>query len=319
MRNLKGPFAAIDIGSNAIRLYIAYPKPNGFFREILAKRYELRLGQDVFREQRIKEGTLKELIRVFEDIKEHLSSHKVIAYAALATSALREARNRKKVIQTVFNKTDLKIRILSAHGEGKTILEAIKHAGFEKDSKIVLDLGGGSLEIVLDIPKSKVKIQSYPLGALRTLQHFSKDPQEFEKQFLKTLNRENPRWRNLYWGNLWKPKIIIGTGGNIRGLLKIWKKIHSHKSRNFLTKNDIIELHSKLVGMTAIRRRKLYNLSKDRADVIVPAAKIFALFLHYSGYDRIEVPDVSLKHGMIVLLARKKIIASKIYFKNLST
>lgn len=319
MRNLKGPFAAIDIGSNAIRLYIAYPKANGFFREILARRYELRLGEDVFREQRIKESTLKELTLVFEDIRQHLLARKVVAYTALATSALREARNRKSVIQSILKSTGLKIRILSAHGEGKTILEAIKHAGFEKDSKIVLDLGGGSLEIVLDIPKTKVKIQSYPLGALRTLQHFSKDPQEFEKKFLQTLNRENPSWRNLYWGNLWKPKIIIGTGGNIRGLLKIWKKIHSHKSRNFLSKNDILELHSKLVAMSAIRRRKLYNLSKDRADVIVPAAKIFALFLHYSGYERIEVPDVSLKHGMIVLMARKKIAASKLYFKNLNT
>jgi exopolyphosphatase/guanosine-5'-triphosphate,3'-diphosphate pyrophosphatase len=311
--NYRNPYyAAIDVGSNAIRLYIARPDLRKGFSEKFSKRFELRLGRDVFQKHRIGKASLQRLVEIFTEIATLLRKHETPSYIALATSALREARNRAEVIDTVYERSGIRIQILSPHGEGQTIRHAVNHVHRGSRRKLILDLGGGSLEIVCERADRPPQIQSFPLGAVRLLQQYPKAPQAFEKSFLRVLNPALPRWGKLYKANLWQKNEVIGTGGNIRALLKIWQKLHTSHHANFLRVEDLTELHERLSKLSSRARQQRFKLSSDRADVVVPAARVFLIFLHHFGYDRIVVPKVSLKNGMIMLLARRKIKPQKL-------
>lgn len=294
----------MDVGSNAIRLTIAEVS-NKEVREIGSQRFSLRLGKDVFNNGgTLSSETQTNLVDIFLEIKKIFVEHKVDLYRAVATSALRSARNRGKVLQKVVRTSGLQIELISAKEEGRLIGASLPSKHFAK-SELLMDLGGGSLELAYFENKVPKKITSLPLGAVRLLgknlnpnqlcTHIAticeKDP------FVWNFMQKHPR--NLY---------VVGSGGNIRALYRLRKRIlHKPCSANpSMSLQDIISITQKLEAMNSKDREKQLKLAKDRADVILPAAYVFHELLNYLGVDKIYVPmSVSLRQGLLSDLQQK--------------
>lgn len=296
----------VDVGSNAIRLTIAEVGASEI-REIGSQRFSLRLGKDVFNNGRtLSLQTQRNLVDIFLEIKKIFVEHKVDLYRVVATSALRSARNRRKVLKKVLLATGLQIELIDAIEEGRLIGASLPKQHYAK-YELLMDLGGGSLELAYFENKAHSKVTSLPLGAVRLLGNFSStDPNRLCNHIAALCERDAFVWsfshkhpRDLH---------VVGSGGNIRALYRLRKKI-LHKpclKKPSLTLHELSAITQTLEKMTTKEREKKLKLAKDRADVILPAAYVFHEMLTYIGADKIHVPmDVSLRMGVLKDLQKK--------------
>jgi exopolyphosphatase/guanosine-5'-triphosphate,3'-diphosphate pyrophosphatase len=280
--------AAIDIGSNAARLLICEVIKNNNdteFNKLNLLRIPLRLGFDVFEKGYIGFRKKKMLINTIDAFSALMKVYEVDHYIACATSAMRDATNSKEIIREVKADTGIKIEIISGDLEAEIIYE--NHIAELLDSNksyLYIDVGGGSTEVTL-FHKSSVEFQqSFNIGTVRILTNKVEDVTWEElKQALKEIGKKYPKM------------IAIGSGGNIN---KIFSMVNS-KTLKSLPIEVIREFHRVLDPMTVDERMHTYNLKKDRADVIVPALKIYANAMKWANIDEIHVPKIGLADGLI--------------------
>ena len=287
--------AAVDIGSNAIRMQITSVinyQEKTTFKKIEYVRFPLRLGKDVFLHQKISETNKKKFVKLMHAFKLLVDLYEVDDYMVCATSAMREAENGKAIAQEVENELGFKITIIDGDKEAELINRAL-WSYIDHKTYLHIDVGGGSTE--LNIYKNAVKIasKSYQLGSVRTLD---------EKASRQV-------WENM--GNFLREHLdqktqitCIGTGGNIN---KIFEMSKPGKRKRFLDVEKIQEILEYLETFTYQERINVLNLNPDRADVIIPAAKIYLEAMKTARSKRMLVPDVGLKDGLIqVLFERNK-------------
>lgn len=295
----------VDVGSNAIRLTIAEVS-NDEIREIGSQRFALRLGKDVFNSNRtLSTVTQANLVDIFIEIKKIFVEHKVSLYRTVATSALRSARNRKRVLQRVLNTSGLQIELISAHEEGRLIGASLPRKHFAKN-ELLMDLGGGSLELAYFENREPHSITSLPLGAVRLLNKNKLDPNRLCDHIAQLCERDPFVWKFMQKHP--KDLYVVGSGGNIRALYKLRKKI-LHKAcapSPVLSLSEIASITQKLEQLSPKERENKLDLAKDRSDVILPAAYVFHEVLSYLGIDKIHVPmTVSLRRGVLTDLQQK--------------
>lgn len=287
-------YGAIDIGSNAGRLLIGSVKENGngpSVKKILLTRVPLRLGEDVFTEKKISGKRIKMLIKTLRAYKLLMDVYGVEAHRACATSAMREAENKKQVLQLVKQETGIKLEIIDGNEEAELIFGNFFTQKIDKSkSYLYIDVGGGSTEVSLLENGVKKHSRSFKIGTLRILKDKVKEERWIEmKEWVKTLN---PNHKSL---------IAIGTGGNINRLLKM-----NRTQGDTITYDDIKRLQAYISSYTLEDRISKLNLRPDRADVIVPAADIYLAIMRYSGITNMIVPKVGLSDGIIYDLFVKK-------------
>ena len=201
-------FAAIDIGSNAVRLLIKSIVPgdsSDSFEKVLMVRVPLRLGQESFVTGKINGDKEKQLIRLMKAFKHLIKVYNVTEYRACATAAMREAKNSTALVKEIRKETDLKIEIINGQEEASIIYESHFGDNLNKDQNYVfVDVGGGSTELSLMINGELSESKSYDIGTVRLLNDKVKAG-EFER-----LNHDLSEWNELY-----KVNDIIGSGGNI--------------------------------------------------------------------------------------------------------
>lgn len=280
-------YGAIDIGSNAGRLLIGSVKGNGngpSVKKILLTRVPLRLGEDVFTEKKISGKRIKMLLKTLRAYKLLMDVYEVEEYRACATSAMREADNKKEVLQIVKEETGIKIEVIDGNEEAELIFGNYFTQKIDKTkSYLYIDVGGGSTEVTLLEQGQKKHSRSFKIGTLRILKNKVKDERWIElKEWVKTLN---PNHKSL---------IAIGTGGNINRLLKM-----NRTQGNIITYDDIKRLQAHISSYTLEDRINKLGLRADRADVIVPAADIYLAIMRYSGITDMIVPKVGLSDGII--------------------
>ncbi len=282
--------AAIDIGSNAIRLLIKAitQKEEGYNqKKKVYLRLPVRLGEDAFSEGKItkkKREQLEKAIASFAQICEVYDVKKIKAYA---TSALREASNNKEVIDQIKKKTKINIELISGEKEAKIIHNqpAITSLLEKQKNYLYVDVGGGSTELSLFENNKISKSKSFKLGTVRILKGKDKknEWENLEEHILKISQKYNIH-------------ALIGTGGTVNKYNKI---INSETKNNKLKAADFIDLYNELKDMSAKKRMLKYDLNPDRADVIEPAGKIFSIVFSLSGAPFIYFPKVGLADGMI--------------------
>lgn len=282
-------YAAIDIGSNAVRLLIKQLESDDkpLFSKVLLLRVPLRLGFDVFASGRISEKKEKNMIRLMKAYKNLMKIYGVSAYRACATSAMRDAENGPDIIRAVEKKTGIKIEIIDGQEEARMIYNNhIEYMKGRKGNFMYVDVGGGSTEINLLADGELVCSRSYNIGTVRLL---NRAVSESEWQ------RLGKDMKDLV---LSYPGInIIGSGGNINKLIKLVKGRDSRHSR--MTVASLHELYDRLKDMTVEERMEEYAMKPDRADVIVPAGKIFLTIADITGATYIYVPVIGLADGII--------------------
>ena len=290
-------FAAIDIGSNAIRLLISNVIikkgfPIKFIKSSIV-RVPIRLGQESFTIGEISSKNKKKIIQTIRAFKHIIKVNEVKSSLAFATSALREANNSKEIIQEVKKKTKIKIEIIDGRKEAKIIsLNNIFEFLNKNRTFIYVDVGGGSTEFSIILNGKRKKSKSFKIGTVRMINKItSEDVWDQIRIWIKS---------NINIGQ--QSKIaLIGSGGNINKIFKIAGVLDSRP----LTLIKLNSIYNTLVKMSYEERIINFDLNPDRSDVIIPAAEIFLKTLEWSGSSEIYVPKVGLADGMVRLLYKK--------------
>jgi exopolyphosphatase/guanosine-5'-triphosphate,3'-diphosphate pyrophosphatase len=286
-------YAAIDIGSNAIRLLIKdvnHSIDAGRQQERIAYyRVPLRLGSDVFERGKLSKTKVKSLVKVMIAFRHLIDVQDVAKFRAVATSALRSAKNRDDVIDTVLQKADIEIECLSGEEEAELIFQNFDDAGrkFSRDL-LCIDVGGGSTELSVVRDNKRIAMKSFKLGAVRMLKTTTP---EGEWERIEAFMRE-------YRGE--KPWLAIGTGGNINRYHRIARL---EKDAN-LPASSIASIKRQMEDVPLEQRSTLFGLKRNRADVIIPAGDIYLKILALAETDFIWVPKVGLADGVILSMCR---------------
>ena len=291
-------YAAIDIGSNAVRILVtnvvSYKKKTVFLKNALV-RVPIRLGQDAFTSGKISDKNIKRMIKSMKAFKLLMQVHEVKDYLAFATSALRDAKNGSYLVEKVFKKSGIKIEIIDGKKEAKIISNTNVFDTINKEKMFLyVDIGGGSTEFSVLINGKRNESKSFKIGTVRILN---------SKVEQVTLD-EAEAWVRRH--TLMHERIsLLGTGGNINKLHKI-ANINDNDPLSYLTLNA---LYNQLDALTYEERIVKLGLNPDRSDVILPAAKLFIKVLNWSGAKDIYVPKSGLSDGMIrELYKRKKLL-----------
>ncbi|RSK38532.1 Ppx/GppA phosphatase family protein [Mangrovimonas spongiae] len=282
-------YAAIDIGSNAVRLLIAnIIEEKGKevrFKKSSLVRVPIRLGADVFLEQNISKYNQQRMLDTMKAFKLLMKSHKVVKYKACATSAMREADNGQQVSEAILKHSNIKIDIIDGEEEAAIIAATDLHA-FIDDSKTYLyvDVGGGSTEFSIIHNGKKITSRSFKIGTVRLLNDIVKNETWAEAE----------AWVIKHTAEYEKID-LIGSGGNINKIFKISGK----KLGKPLTYFYLSSYYKTLQTYSYEERITELDLNQDRADVIIPATRIYLSAMKWSGAKDIYVPKIGLSDGII--------------------
>ena len=282
-------FAAIDIGSNAIRLLIenVYETPKGpvFHKDSLI-RVPVRLGEDAFIDGVISEDKIAMLVKAMVAMRNLVEIHKVTALKVCATSAMRDAKNSKEIIARVQREAGLDIQIISGDREGKMILGMpLDQMGLEpNDYYLYIDVGGGSTELAFLGKGKLIANRSFNIGTLRLL----------NDQVVESEWREMLEWIKVN-KNFNFELSAIGVGGNINHVMKNYGKTGKPYLSISILKRVMMYMDELSMG----ERVRDLGLKPDRADVIVPALKIYINVMKWAGIEKIFVPKQGLSDGLI--------------------
>lgn len=280
--------AAIDIGSNAIRLLLSRVLEDKnlivFHKEELI-RMAIRLGEDVFLQGKISDEKIQRLIHAMKAYHHILQVYHVKHYRAVATSAMRDASNGKEVIQLLEKQTNIKIEILDGKTEAHLIFaNHIEEILDPNKAYMYIDVGGGSTEMTIYNKHKAIASKSFNIGTLRLLYN----------KVEETVWNDMKQWIKTHTQGIY-PLYAIGSGGNINKLYKMSGK----KENKSLGYNKLKGLYEMLQSYTYEERIKLLGLKPDRADVIVPAAKIYLTAMKMANIEKIYVPQIGLSDGVI--------------------
>ena len=292
--------AGIDIGSNAVRLLITnvitekegeVPK----FKKSALVRVPIRLGADSFIKGIISEENKIRLVKAMKAFRLLMEIHGVQNYKACATSAMREASNGVEVANEIFKKTAVKIDIIDGKKEAAIIFSTDLNAIIENDkSYLYVDVGGGSTEFTVFSNGKILNSKSFKIGTVRLLNYSKSESEE--------IWNEIEVWIKSNTQNL-KKIVLIGSGGNINKIFKlsgkqigkplsfIYMKAHYHFLKQMTYEQRILEL----------------SLNPDRADVIIPATKIYLSAMEWSGATKIYVPKIGLADGIVKSIYSNKL------------
>jgi exopolyphosphatase/guanosine-5'-triphosphate,3'-diphosphate pyrophosphatase len=285
-------YAAIDIGSNAVRLLIKKEEENENLvsrrlSKVMMLRVPLRLGFDVFSLGELSDGKAVKLRRLMKAFRQLMKIYEVTDYRACATSAMRDARNGKAVIKKVLKDTGIRIEIIDGQEEARMIYN--NHVECLEDrtgNYIYVDVGGGSTEINLLTNGVLVQSLSYNVGTVRMLSNAVRE--EVWEQMKDDLTRLTADFPDIN---------IIGSGGNINKLYRLADKKDKKLQRMPIA--SLQELYDQLSPLTPEQRMKEFSLKTDRADVIVPAARIFLTIAETVKAQYVHVPVIGLADGII--------------------
>lgn len=280
--------AAIDIGSNAVRLLISsvIKRPNDIlYKKISLVRVPLRLGEDVFSKGKLSKESIKKLSEALKAFKLLMILHKVDAFKAVATSAMREALNSSKIVDDIFRSHDILIDIISGKDEATIIANFFLNSKLNfSNHYLYVDVGGGSTELNIIIDDKIVKSKSFKIGTVRALKN-NIDKNEWIS-FENWIDENTIGKQNI---------IVIGSGGNASKILKISNK----KTTEIIDYNELTGIENLIKNLNFNQRVADLQLNPDRADVIIPAIKIYLLAMSKCKSKSFIVPRIGLADGII--------------------
>ncbi len=282
-------YAAIDIGSNAVRLLVSNiieqkGKPTLFKKSSLV-RVPIRLGADVFLNQQISKENELRLLDTMNAFRLLMQSHKVVAYKACATSAMREANNGIEIVKLINKHSKIKIDIIDGEEEA-AIIAATDLNSYIDASKTYLyvDVGGGSTEFTVIHQGKTVASKSFKIGTVRLLNDIVNKEAWFDLEAWIKHNTKD-----------YEKIDLIGSGGNINKIFKISGK----PAGKPLTYFYLTSFYQMLQSYSYEERITELDLNQDRADVIIPATRIYLSAMKWSGAKDIFVPKIGLSDGII--------------------
>jgi exopolyphosphatase/guanosine-5'-triphosphate,3'-diphosphate pyrophosphatase len=287
--NLK--FAAIDIGTNAVRLLLSRVIESGtgaIFKKESLVRMPIRLGEDVFASRIISERKIENLVKTVIAFRNLIEAYEAVDYRACATSAVREAENGAAVVNEIKRRAGIELEVIDGRREAQIICSnRPDRIPNEKGSFLYIDVGGGSTDMTFFSGDRTIDTASFNIGGLRILAGLvSKSDWKEMKKWLKDTTAG---YREIY---------AIGSGGNINKIFRMARK----KESEAISYKKIKEIYKYLNSFTLEERIQSLKLRPDRADVIIPAAEIYLAAMKWAGIKEMYVPVAGLSDGLVRLL-----------------
>jgi len=297
--------AAIDMGSNAIRFYVVETAGDSSYRVLENLREPIRLGGDVFLKGTIREENIRKAEAAFRRFRQLLKGHGVQTVRAVATCATREASNADLLLSRLERASGIRVEVISGDEEARLIAQAVgKRIPLGKKSAMIVDLGGGSVEITF-VENGRITLtDSHNFGAVRLLDMLSSAEEDLRSagqllgEYMDLVGRKLSRR-----GNGKKAALFIATGGNIESIAAI-PDAHAEPHPDYpetvrIRAGNLRRLMEELSGMSLKSRMERFGLREDRADVILPACFVYHRIAELNGSEEILVPRVSLKDGLV--------------------
>jgi exopolyphosphatase/guanosine-5'-triphosphate,3'-diphosphate pyrophosphatase len=285
-------FAAIDIGSNAIRLLLTGVFEDGHsptFRKMSLIRMPVRLGDDAFTQKFISEQKVFQLVKTMTGFKQLIDAYQPLDYMACATSAMREAKNGPEICERILQESGIKVDIIDGKREAEIIFENKSANLFGGNSAYLdVDIGGGSTEITLFSEGRIISSRSFNIGTIRLL----------EGLIAKTYWKKMKQWLKNYTAPYSASIAAIGSGGNINKVFRLANR----KDGKPLSYDKMMKVRRFLKHFTVEQRITELGLRPDRADVIIPALDIYLKIMKWAGIRNIYVPIIGLADGIVRIL-----------------
>lgn len=290
-------YAAIDVGSNAVRLLIAdisqSEKGKYGFKKNTLVRVPLRLGDDAFLDHKLSPKKIDDLIKTMIAFKNLMDVYQVTEYLACATSAMREAANGKEVIKKIKRLANIDLEIIEGEREANIIYaNHIEENLAPNKSYLYIDVGGGSTELSVFINQKLFASKSFNIGTIRILDN--QDKQETWDEMRDWIKTSTKGLKELAG---------IGTGGNINKLFRM----SGEKEGMPLSFTKLNSLYNELYSYSLKERITVMKLNQDRADVIIPACEIYLTLMKWASVKQIYVPKVGMVDGIINLLIEENL------------
>ncbi|MBI2893073.1 MAG: Ppx/GppA family phosphatase [Deltaproteobacteria bacterium] len=298
-------FAAIDVGSNAIRIKVVETSSATHWKEVHASRQPVRLGREVFLTGQIAPASADAAAAAFRGFREALAGVGSSHVRAVGTSAMREAKNKKSVVDRIERESQIRVEIIEGLEEARLIRLGVDRAVELGQGRVLLiDVGGGSVELTGLSDGAQRFASSLQIGTVRLHEAFLGD---------KPVTRSQEMLLREYLNRVLEPALValgplrptrfIGTGGNLERLAVLCPVEQGKKDA--IDTGSLRELGPKLARMSAEERRTTYQLREDRADVIVPASYVLTRIADALGAQRIAVPGVGLRDGVLCEMVEK--------------
>lgn len=297
--------AAIDVGSNAIRMAVARVTAHDHVEVIENVRAPVRLGNDTFAAGQISEPTMQAAVDAFIRFRKVATDFSVGPLRAVGTSALREAHNSDVLVDRIARETGLAIEVISGEEEARLIHVAVGRALDLRDRcAILVDIGGGSVEVTLAEDENIISSESYKMGTVRLLKKFD-EAASSRRSFTRLVRdyAEATRRRIDHEIDGKEVHVCIGTGGNLEEMGELRRQLFKRDSSRMITVRELADLVDLLDDMTVQERVDRLGLRPDRADVIVPACLVMHSIATMAAVKEIQIPGVGLKDGILWDLA----------------
>jgi len=306
--------AAIDIGSNAMRLHIAGPDTEDGLKTIHYHREPVRLGHDAFTRGQLSESTMEKALQAFVTFRSMIDRHPIQTIRAVGTSALRDSANASEIIQRIKGRTDIEIELISGEEEARLIHLSVRQRVPEMNrmKTLLVDIGGGSIEIILTKRGDIVALESFRMGTVRLLELFRNT----------SGNMEEPKIMDEYIASMQQKvreqmdgmpiDLCIGTGGSIEALGELGVPLLGNESNRQLSYKDIKKLLNRLESINYEDRIHRLDLRPDRADVIIPATIVLKSIMKLVHPAALLVPSTGLADGVLLDLLREQSADGKI-------
>ena len=293
--------AAIDAGSNAIRLLIARAQSATAFRELKNERVALRLGRHVFLQQRFDGQTIDQAVEVFRRFKSRMNQYDVQRYRAVGTSATREARNRKALVDRIYHASGIRLEVIDGAEEARLVRSAVLTAVGQRISpRLIVDLGGGSLQISLLRDRIVEESLALPLGTVRLMESFEiqgpvsarqsrlvkERVQTLLRRFLPSAQAITPSAEAVWCGGNAEALALLAPGKPVRGIPTLNLSKLQQKLPQIL-RRDVLE------------RMNAFLVRKDTAEVMGIASLVFVTLARSWNLKNIFVPGVGVKEGVL--------------------
>lgn len=287
--------AAIDLGSNALRAIIA--RKNGSELEVVRSfREPLRLGEDVFSNGIISEDKMKKCEEAFIKLFHIFTEYNVTDIRAMATSAMRDSKNGTSLAERIAFSTGIEIETIKGEEEAQIIFSAVSsQVNLKKKTALLMDIGGGSTELIVVKNEKLIAVESFNVGTVRLMNLEQVELEEVisaQIEAMLSFIRSNVKLKDL--------DLFIGTGGNLRRIGKIRKKILGRPTSEMATFEEINHMEEAILSMSYVERIRKLELDQNRADVILPAIMLTHHLMQKLKQEKILLPKVGLKEGIVL-------------------
>ena len=304
--------AAIDAGSNAMRLVIGRAGRNGGVEVVKNSREAVRLGKDVFAGGRMSGKIMKAATKAFGRFRDTIDEWGVEHTVAVGTSALREAENSADLLDRIHTNTGIEVNVIGGLEEARLVHLAVsRKIDVSEGEAVLVDIGGGSVEVTLTSGGVLIESRTLKVGTVRMLQVLN-DPRQGFSDFMAQIERiksETRDWTTSVLGHHLVGK-LVGTGGNVESIGDLTGKRAGRKATSFASSGDLQRIQTQLESLSYEGRQRELRLRPDRADVIYPAVIVVQALMNTVWASNLAIPRVGLKDGVLLELAGNLGLAS---------